>query len=108
MKASDETFAVDLGWHFANNWLLFGQYFESNDHSRWTLEEDIEWKDVVFQADSDVAAGVGFSLTRVFLGHMHGIVRRCERQASSNNGITLADISSWSAPWPGAVHCQTD
>ncbi len=68
LKASDETFAVDLGWRFANNWLLFGQYFESNGHSRWTLEEDIEWKDVVFQADSNVAAGTGFSLTRVFLG----------------------------------------
>jgi len=48
LKASDETFAVDFGWRFTNNWLLFGQYFESNGHSLWTLEEDIEWKDVVF------------------------------------------------------------
>ena len=68
IKNSDETFAAELGWRFAKNWMLLGQYFESNARSRWTLDEDIEWKDVVFQAGSTVGAGSDFSLTRVFLG----------------------------------------
>jgi hypothetical protein len=68
LKDSDDTFAIDLGWRFANNWSLSGQYFKSSGRSRWTLDEDIEWKDVVFQADSNVVAGADFALTRVFLG----------------------------------------
>lgn len=70
LKESDEIFSVNFGWRFAKNWVLSGQYFESNGNSRWTLDEDIEWKDVVFQAGSGVAAGANFSLTRVFFGRV--------------------------------------
>jgi hypothetical protein len=68
IKNSDETFAADFGWRFAKNWMLLGQFFQSSARSRWTLDEDIEWKDVVFQAGSNVGSGSDFSLTRVFLG----------------------------------------
>jgi hypothetical protein len=68
IRNSDETFAADFGWRFAENWVLLGQFFESNARSRWTLVEDIEWKDVVFQAGINVGGGSDFSVTRVFLG----------------------------------------
>jgi len=70
LNESDETFAVDLGWRFSEKWVLLGQYFESSGSSRWTLDEDIEWKDVVFQSGSNVAAGFDFAVTRLFLGRM--------------------------------------
>jgi hypothetical protein len=68
LNESDETFAVDLGWRFAEKWVLLGQYFDSSGSSRWTLDKDIEWQDVVFQEGSNAVAGFDFSVTRVFLG----------------------------------------
>ncbi len=68
LNESDETFALDLGWRFAEKWMLLGQYFESSGSSRSVLDEDIEWKDVVFQEGSDAVAGFDFSVTRIFLG----------------------------------------
>jgi len=68
LNESDETFAVDLGWRIGEKWVLLGQYFDSSGTSRWTLDEDIEWKDVVFQEGSNIAAGSDFLVARLFLG----------------------------------------
>ncbi len=70
LNESDETFSIDLGWRIGKKWTLLGQYFESSGNSRWVLDEDIEWKDVVFQEGSNAAVGSGFLVTRLFLGRV--------------------------------------
>ena len=68
LKRSDETFALDFGWRFGKKWRLFSQYFESSGNSTWTLDEDIEWKDVVFLDGTNASAGSEFKLIRTFVG----------------------------------------
>lgn len=68
LKKSDETFALDFGWKFGDRWRLVGQYFESGGNSTWTLDEDIEWEDVVFLEGTSASAGSNFKLIRAFIG----------------------------------------
>ena len=63
---SDDTFALNGGWRFGEKWQLGLQYFEFSDAKTAVLAEDIEWRDVVFQQGSSVAAGHDFELVRVF------------------------------------------
>jgi hypothetical protein len=45
------------------------QYFDSTGGGRATLEEDVEWDDLVFLAGTTAAAGSGFELTRFVWGY---------------------------------------
>lgn len=65
---SDATFALDFGWRFGEKWSFLAQYFESSGTSSAVLDEDIEWRDVVFGAGSSVSAGQDFTLLRTFFG----------------------------------------
>jgi hypothetical protein len=63
---SDEVFSLNFGWRFGEKWQLEGQYFESNGTRGATLQEDVEWKDIVFLAGTGVKAGQDFTLFRTF------------------------------------------
>lgn len=65
---SDETFAAEIGWRFGEKWQLRGQYFRVDSDSKATLEEDVEWGDVVFSEGTFVGAGTDFQITRLFFG----------------------------------------
>jgi len=66
LKQSDETFSLNLGWRFAEMWELQGQYFKSSGARGRVLDEDVEWKDIVFGAGTGVVAGQHFTLYRAF------------------------------------------
>ena len=66
IRKSDDTFALNAGWRFGKKWQLGLQYFEFSDSKTAVLAEDIEWRGVVFQQGSSVAAGHDFELLRVF------------------------------------------
>jgi len=68
LKESDETFALDFGWRFGERWRLVGQYFGSSGNSTWTLEEDVEWQDIVFLEGTSASVGNNFKLIRAFVG----------------------------------------
>jgi len=68
LSEADETFSAELSWRFRGKWSVVGQYFKSSDSGKAVLAEDIEWGDVVFGAGSDAAAGINFSVTRIFFG----------------------------------------
>ena len=68
LKNDDEMIALNLRWRFIEKWSLFAQYFESSIHSGAVLAEDVEWKDSVFRAGSNVVGGQDFTLLRVFFG----------------------------------------
>jgi hypothetical protein len=81
LDSTDEIFAGEMSWRFRGNWSLVGQYFSSADTYRVALDEDIEWGDVVFGADTNAAVGFDFSLTRIFFG------RQFNSSESHNVGI---------------------
>lgn len=66
LKKSDDTFSLNLGWRFGEKWELQGQFFESSGARQKALEEDVEWKDIVFSQGTSVTAGQDFSLVRLF------------------------------------------
>ena len=65
---ADAIFSLEFGWRFGEKWRLTGQYFESSDGGSKTLEEDIEWEDVVFQAGTKASGGAGLTVVRAFFG----------------------------------------
>ena len=68
MKQAEDLIAIELGWQFGEKWSVLGQYFDSKGRSTWTLDQDIEWEDSVFQEGSSVSAGTDFAVTRIFFG----------------------------------------
>lgn len=66
LKKSDDVFSLNLGWRFGEKWELQGQFFESSGARQKVLEEDVEWKDIVFKEGSSATAGQEFSLVRLF------------------------------------------
>jgi hypothetical protein len=68
LDRSDETFSLNFGWRFGKKWELGAQYFESSGARGRTLDEDIEWNDVVFGQGTGVVAGQEFRVIRVFFG----------------------------------------
>jgi hypothetical protein len=67
-KRSDNVFALDFGWRFGEKWSLRLQYFGNSPSKSAVLEQDIEWKDVVFGAGSNVTVGSDFTMFRTFFG----------------------------------------
>jgi hypothetical protein len=90
---SDETFSAEIGWRFGEKWQLRGQYFRVDNNSRASLEEDVEWGDVVFNAGTFVGAGSDYQVTRLFFG------RTFKSTATSELGLGLGahllDISAY-------------
>ena len=43
----DPLFEGQIGWQFGEKWGVAAQYFKASRNSSATLEEDIEWEDVV-------------------------------------------------------------
>ena len=70
---SDETFAAEFGWKFGKRWSFLMQYFDSRGEGRVTLQEEVEWNDVIFLTGTNVAAGSGFELTRFYFGYSFDI-----------------------------------
>jgi hypothetical protein len=69
LKEDDETFSMDFGWGFGEKWTVYAQYFKSTGATGAALTEDVEWRDLVFEAGTNVIAGQEFSVTRLFFGY---------------------------------------
>ena len=61
---------AQLRWKFGKKrkWSLWGQYFSNDASGDATLEEDVEWQDVVFREGTFVGAGVKMEIIRAFVG----------------------------------------
>jgi len=68
LDSSQTTGSAFLHWRFGEKWSVSGQYFESNDSARATLDEDIEWGDYTFRAGTNTGAGIGLTVARFFFG----------------------------------------
>lgn len=66
MSKTDDTGALNAGWRFGKKWQLGLQYFSFSDAKAAVLEQDVEWRDVIYAQGSSVSVGKDFELTRVF------------------------------------------
>jgi len=90
---SDETFSAEIGWRFGKKWQLRGQYFRVDSNTRVTLEEDVEWGDVVFNEGTFVGAGNDYQVTRLFFGRTFRSSERSE--LGLGIGTHMLDISAY-------------
>ena len=90
---SDETFSAEIGWRFGKKWQLSGQYFRVDSNTRVSLEEDVEWGDVVFNEGTFVGAGNDYQITRLFFGRRFKSTDR--QELGFGLGVHVLDISAY-------------
>jgi hypothetical protein len=73
-----EEFEADFLWRFGEKWSMSGQYFRSSSQKNRSLDEDVNWNDVVFEEGSFVRGETELTLFRVFLGRSFGSDERVE------------------------------
>jgi hypothetical protein len=76
---SDEiTPSATLRWKFGDKWSVWGQYFKTSDSGGKTIDGELVWDDVVYEAGASVKAGVNLTVTRVFFGRIFSVGDRYE------------------------------
>ena len=90
---SDETFSAEIGWRFGKKWQMRGQYFRVDNNSRVSLEEDVEWGDVVFNEGTFIGAGNDYQVTRLFFGRT--FKSNDSRELGFGLGAHVLDISAY-------------
>ncbi len=65
---SERTPEIAFRWNFGEKWMVSGQAWTTDSSGGAILTKDVEWEDLVFQAGSNVRAGVENSVIRVFFG----------------------------------------
>jgi hypothetical protein len=68
LSSDETTWAAEFRWRFGEKWSVAGQYFTTSDDGRAVLTEDVSWGDYIVKAGSNVGAGVGLDVARVFFG----------------------------------------
>ena len=70
-----------------------GQYFRVDANTRASLEKDVEWGDVVFNAGTSIGAGHDYQITRLFFGRTFKTTDR--RELGFGVGLHVLDISAY-------------
>jgi len=65
---SEATGAIQFRWRFGEKWSVQGQYWGVSDSGSSTLQEDVHWEDVIFEAGTNIGAGIEVDVARVFFG----------------------------------------
>ena len=86
---------VQLRWNFGHErkWSLSGQYFANDASGDATLEEDVDWQDIVFREGTFVEGGVKFEVARLFLGR--SFVKKEQHEFGAGLGIHNLDLSAY-------------
>jgi hypothetical protein len=90
---SSTFFNGQLRWKFGNErkWSVWGQYFSNKATGNATLEEDIEWEDVIFKEGTYAEAGAKLEVIRVFVGR--SFVKSAQHDFGAGIGIHNLDLS---------------
>ena len=94
LRNADAVFSGEMAWRFKSRWSFLAQYFKSSDSSTATLEEDIEWGDVVFGAGTTVSAGSSLTLTKLFIGR-HWDISGYRHDLGVGGGIHWLSINTF-------------
>jgi len=58
---------IEFGWRFGEKWSVALQYFDTEKSKSFSIAEEIEWEDLVFEIGVDARIGTGASVTRIAL-----------------------------------------
>ena len=92
LEKSDEIFAIDFNWRFGEKWSFAAQHFQLSAEGEAVLQEDLEWKGVVFGAGSSAVGSTDFKLYRIVLGRSFGSNERTDFGIGA--GLHWMDISA--------------
>ena len=86
---------AQLRWKFGRErkWSLWGQYFSNDASGEATLEEDVEWQDVIFREGTFVGAGVKMEIIRAFIGR--SFVKSEQHDFGVGIGIHNLDLETY-------------
>lgn len=86
---------AQLRWKFGREgkWSLWGQYFSNDAKGDATLEEDVEWDDVIFREGTFVGAGVKVEVIRLFFGR--SFVKNDQHDFGAGIGIHVLDFKTY-------------
>lgn len=72
LSGGKNTFNLHFKWRFSksNLWSLSGEYFRIATEESVTLEEEIEWEDVVYPVGAEATLGYSLALYRIFFGRV--------------------------------------
>lgn len=73
--------AAEFSWRFTQNWWAQLQYFAPDRSATAVLEEDVAFREAVFEQGSSVTASTGFDLLRLFFG------RNFSKREDMNYGV---------------------
>jgi hypothetical protein len=68
LSSDQSTANASLRWRFGEKWSISGQYFKTDDAGSAELVEELHWEDYVLRVGSNVGAGVGSKVARLFFG----------------------------------------
>ncbi len=83
LAESDEIFELEFRWRFGKKWSLAAQFFSGSQGGTKTLDEDIEWGDVVFGQGTTISSATSIQISRLFVG------RAFDTRPSIDAGIGL-------------------
>ena len=85
----------ELSWKFGSKrkWSISGQYFTNNAKGDATLQEDVEWQDLVFGEGTFVDGGVKLEVIRAFLAYI--FVKKEQHEFGVGAGIHNLDVSAY-------------
>ena len=92
LEKHDQMFAIDFRWRFGEKWSLAAQYFDASAAASVFLDEDIEWKGLVFDDGTKVDASSDFALYRLFFGRSFAKTDRVDFGIGA--GIHWLDMSA--------------
>ena len=86
---------VQLRWKFGRErkWSIWGQYFSNNSTGDATLEEDVDWQDIIFREGTFVEGGVKIEVIRAFVGR--SFVKNEQHDFGIGAGIHNLDLSAF-------------
>jgi hypothetical protein len=59
-------FSGEFGWQFSENWSFSAQRFTTERNQSATIDETIEWGELVFDVGAEIEAGTSSAITRLF------------------------------------------
>lgn len=89
----ETTFFFNFFWRFSNKWVLSTEYFGVSESEKAELEEDIHWNEYTFKKGSNIEAGYGLNIYRVFVGRV--ISKGIKYEFAGGLGIHLMNINAF-------------
>lgn len=72
LNRGENSFNLDFTWRFSESklWSVSGEYFKVGNSKTVTLDEEVEWDDVIYPVGGEVSASYRVSLYRIVFGRV--------------------------------------